>query len=134
MCVLFLIRILDTQPTQLYTANLSYAISRYRRAPAVSFHLVLVLLVVFSIYAYRDLVPLATFNQQPIDGPEGSIFLVKMTLLFGVSIVVPLCKPRRYVPLDPNVSPLLHSIPYHPSFTPRTRCLSPTMNKSRPQS
>ena len=89
---------------QLYMAILSYVICRYRHAPNASFHLVLVLLVELGTYVYRDLVPLATFDQRPIDGSEGSIFLVKMALLFGVSVVIPLCKPRRYVPLDPNVS------------------------------
>jgi hypothetical protein len=89
---------------QLYAAILSYATCRYRHAPNASFHLILILLVELGTYVYRDLIPLATFNKRPIDGSEGSIFLVKMALLFGVSTIVPLCKPRRYIPLDPNVS------------------------------
>ncbi|KAJ7747993.1 hypothetical protein B0H14DRAFT_3096981 [Mycena olivaceomarginata] len=50
-----------------------------------------VLFLVFCVYVYRDLVPLATFA-----GIMG-----KIGLLFITALIIPLFTPRQYIPIDP---------------------------------
>ncbi|KAF7299693.1 ATP-binding cassette transporter [Mycena chlorophos] len=59
-----------------------------------------VLLTAFAVYAYRDIIPLATFTLQPLD--HGAKFAAKLSLLAFTSIVVPLLTPRLYIPIDPE--------------------------------
>nr|GAT43190.1 ATP-binding cassette transporter [Mycena chlorophos] len=59
-----------------------------------------VLLTAFAVYAYRDIIPLATFTLQPLD--HGTKFAAKLSLLTFTSIVVPLLTPRLYIPIDPE--------------------------------
>jgi hypothetical protein len=56
------------------------------------------------MYFYRDLVPLATFTGIPADLSEGLRLWVKIVLLFITAVVIPLCTPRQYIPVDPLVS------------------------------
>ncbi|KAJ7147409.1 P-loop containing nucleoside triphosphate hydrolase protein [Mycena crocata] len=65
-------------------------------------HLNTLLFFTFSVYLYRDLFPLATFPLVPMDLAEGSLLWVKVTVLFTVSVIIPLATPRQYTPLDPK--------------------------------
>ncbi|KAL4068375.1 hypothetical protein V8B97DRAFT_1975301 [Scleroderma yunnanense] len=89
--------------TAVYTTLLSIisvtARSRYSRI--VASHLVVVLLVLFSTYAYRDLYPLLTFTQDPQDLHEGRLLWVKVSILTITSIALPLLCPTQYIPVDP---------------------------------
>ena len=66
-------------------------------------HLVLVLLVPWLVYVYRDVWPLATYYLTPADSAEGSLFWIKFSVLTIAAVIVPLVIPRRYVPYDPEV-------------------------------
>jgi hypothetical protein len=50
--------------------------------------------LVFAIYAYRDLWPLATYSLHPADRAEGALLWVKISLAFVAGILVPLVQPR----------------------------------------
>ena len=63
----------------------------------------LVLLTTFGIYAYRDIWPLATYSQGPVDISEGPLLWVKLGLLTLVAVMIPLFIPRQYIPVDPKV-------------------------------
>jgi len=63
-------------------------------------HLTFLLLFTWACYAYRDLWPLITFTLSPVDSAEGSALWTKIFVLTFAAIIVPLCKPRRYVPVD----------------------------------
>lgn len=54
-------------------------------------------------YIYRDIWPLATYTDLPLDRAEGSILWAKVIVLVIVGIFVPLFVPRVYVPYDPEV-------------------------------
>lgn len=66
-------------------------------------HLVTLLLFTFAVFAYRDVWPLATYTHVPMDLSEGALLWVKLGVLTLSAIVVPLCIPRVYVPVDPKV-------------------------------
>jgi hypothetical protein len=71
-------------------------------ASVASFHLSSILLITFSVYAYRDIWPLLTFTLSPADGREGSLLWAKVSLLAVAGVVIPLVTvPRR----------MSHSIP-----------------------
>ena len=86
----------------------------------MSCHNNLVLFVAFIVYVYRDIWPLATCTEKPIDDSEDTLLWTKVIVLFGTAVVIPLLVPRRYVPVDPKVivpsSTLalltVHSIPW----------------------
>ncbi|KAH9907116.1 ABC transporter type 1, transmembrane domain-containing protein [Fomitopsis serialis] len=65
-------------------------------------HLNCILFTALSVYAYRDLWPLATFTLQPMDLAEGPLLWARISLLTISSIFVPLMIPRRYISLDPE--------------------------------
>ena len=69
-------------------------------------HLILLLLVIFGVYAYRDLLPLTTFMMVPKDTSEGLILPAKVLVLVFTAIAIPLLIPRQYVPVNPRV--ILH--------------------------
>jgi hypothetical protein len=54
-------------------------------------------------YGYRNLLPLATWTELPLDRGEGSMLWAKVALLVLNAVVVPLFIPRRYIPLNPLV-------------------------------
>ncbi|KAJ7264124.1 P-loop containing nucleoside triphosphate hydrolase protein [Mycena haematopus] len=60
-----------------------------------------VLLFAFSVYVYRDLVPLSTFTGVPADVAEGWRLWAKIGLLFITAVIIPGLTPRQYIPLDP---------------------------------
>jgi hypothetical protein len=81
---------------------LVYVAARKGYASVASFHLSSILLITFSVYAYRDIWPLLTFTLSPADGRDGSLLWAKVSLLAVAGVVIPLVTPRRYVPLDPK--------------------------------
>ncbi|KAJ6590816.1 P-loop containing nucleoside triphosphate hydrolase protein [Mycena sp. CBHHK59/15] len=64
-------------------------------------HVNSVLLAAFCVYAYRDILPLATFTWVPEDLAEGPKLWAKIALLFISGVVIPLLTPRQYIPVDP---------------------------------
>ncbi|KAJ7354076.1 P-loop containing nucleoside triphosphate hydrolase protein [Mycena albidolilacea] len=60
-----------------------------------------VLFIVFSVYVYRDLIPLATFTGVPADLGEGRKLWAKIGLLFTNAVIIPLFTPQQYIPVDP---------------------------------
>ncbi|KAJ7506775.1 P-loop containing nucleoside triphosphate hydrolase protein [Mycena galericulata] len=64
-------------------------------------HVNLVLFATFCVYAYRDVLPLATLNGSPSDLDEGPALWAKVALLGVTSIVIPLVTPVSYIPVDP---------------------------------
>ena len=91
--------------TQLYASFLGLVSvsARSTRASVASVHLLLLLLVTLSVYAYRDIWPLLTFTLFPEDASEGVLLWEKIGLLAVAGIIIPLVTPRQYVPLDPKV-------------------------------
>ncbi|KAJ1309715.1 hypothetical protein OPQ81_006480 [Rhizoctonia solani] len=65
-------------------------------------HLVVLLLIALGVYAWRDLVPLATYDLHPADSAGGWLTWSRIGVLTFASAIVPLCIPRVYVPLDPK--------------------------------
>lgn len=61
-------------------------------------------------YSIRDLVPLSTYTQIPMDIEQGNFLWAKIGVIFVNAAVIPLCIPRRYTPLDPLVSHVLQII------------------------
>ncbi|KAI0638608.1 multidrug resistance-associated ABC transporter [Trametes polyzona] len=68
----------------------------------VSNHAAFLLLIIWSVYFYRDVWPLATFTLQPIDAAEGPLLWAKVAVLTVAAVIVPLFSPRPYVPVDPK--------------------------------
>lgn len=64
------------------------------------------LLLTFGIYVYRDIWPLATYFLEPVDKAEGKYLWAKISVLAVTAILIPLCIPSAYVPVDPDVSRL----------------------------
>ena len=70
----------------------------------VTRHLNLIYLLVFILFAYRDLVPFGLVNNRPAqDAEEGNLLWVRVSLLALVAAVIPLLSPRPYIPLDKKV-------------------------------
>ncbi|KAF9476113.1 multidrug resistance-associated ABC transporter [Pholiota conissans] len=65
-------------------------------------HNIIVLLSTLTVYLYRDIWPLATYDEQPEDTEEGSVLMVKIVILAFIGVVIPLVIPRRYTPVDPK--------------------------------
>ena len=63
-----------------------------------------VLFVAFAVYVYRDIWPLATFTDKPVDLSEGVVLWTKLVVLFTTAVIIPLLVPRQYVPVDPKVN------------------------------
>ncbi|KII86412.1 hypothetical protein PLICRDRAFT_144122 [Plicaturopsis crispa FD-325 SS-3] len=80
--------------------SLSSVLLDSKRSRHVKLHLVVVLLVAWSVFSYRNLWPLATFTLVPRDRADGWLLWAKAVVLTSVSIVVPLFSPRRYVPFN----------------------------------
>ncbi|KAH9972688.1 hypothetical protein BJV74DRAFT_879749 [Russula compacta] len=88
--------------TYLYAFFLSLVTvtARRSRASLAAFHLTSLLFLTFSVYAYRDVWPLLTFTLTPVDWREGLLLWVKIGLLAGAGVIIPLTIPRQYVPFD----------------------------------
>ena len=82
----------------LATVACNAAVSR-----AAVHHLAFVLIATWSVFAYRDVWPLATYSLQPLDQAEGPLLWIKFAFLTFAATVVPLLVPRQYIPVDPSV-------------------------------
>jgi hypothetical protein len=69
----------------------------------ISFHATWASLAIFCVYCYRDIWPLVTFVFAPADGGEGWLLLTKVAFAGAAAIMVPVCEPFPYIPLDPEV-------------------------------
>lgn len=58
-------------------------------------HLNVILLTSCSVYAYRDVWPLATFNQAPKDASQGLFLWIKIALITVLAAIIPLVTPRQ---------------------------------------
>ncbi len=74
-----------------------------------------VLLSTSAVYVYRDIAPLATFDDIPQDSWEGPFLWIKMGILLFIAILIPLIIPREYTPIDPK-NPM--SVPNPEQTTP----------------
>jgi len=63
-----------------------------------------VLFITLVVYIYRDVRPLATYTEIPVDGSEGALLWTKLVVLFTTAVIIPLVVPRQYVPVDPKVN------------------------------
>ena len=63
-----------------------------------------VLIIALAVYVYRDIWPLATYTENPVDESEGSLLWIKLAVLFITAVIIPLVVPRQYVPVDPKVN------------------------------
>ncbi|KAH9939279.1 uncharacterized protein BXZ73DRAFT_99483 [Epithele typhae] len=90
--------------TYAYASLLAFAsvLSRPSLNRLFTGHLVFVLLVIWCVYVYRDLWPLATFTLVPADAAEGALLWAKLGLLSFAAVFVPLFIPHQYVPVDPK--------------------------------
>ncbi|RPD55442.1 P-loop containing nucleoside triphosphate hydrolase protein [Lentinus tigrinus ALCF2SS1-7] len=60
------------------------------------------LFLLWSIYLYRDVWPLATVNLVPADKGEGLFLWAKIALLSLTGFVVPIVIPKKYTPVNPK--------------------------------
>ncbi|KAF9066068.1 hypothetical protein BDP27DRAFT_1424214 [Rhodocollybia butyracea] len=90
--------------TFLYTSLLALVsvTAKPRWSKVIIRHLNTVLLVVFCVYLYRDVYPLASFIHSPQDLHEGAALWAKIAILAILAVWIPLAIPRRYVPFDPK--------------------------------
>ncbi|KAH7886476.1 hypothetical protein F5I97DRAFT_1926721 [Phlebopus sp. FC_14] len=88
--------------TAAYTVLLSLfaVMTPLRWNGTLSAHLTTVLLVLFGVCAYRNIWPLLTYTQYPLDSHEGALLWGKVASLTLGAIVCPLFSPRLYVPFD----------------------------------
>ncbi|KAG1716785.1 hypothetical protein ID866_383 [Astraeus odoratus] len=75
--------------------------TRIERSRIAASHLVVVLLVLFSVYTYRDVYPFLTFTEEPRDLQEGCLIWAKVAVLTTIGVVLPVLCPTQYIPVDP---------------------------------
>ena len=63
-----------------------------------------VLFIALAVYVYRDVWPLATYTEKPVDESEDALLWIKLIVLFITAVIIPLFVPRQYVPVDPKVN------------------------------
>ncbi|KIJ38948.1 hypothetical protein M422DRAFT_175814, partial [Sphaerobolus stellatus SS14] len=80
----------------LFLASLSCSSLRVTRDHAIG-----VISITFVVYTYRDIWPLATSTQHPIDASD-KLLWIKLVLLTVIAVVIPLVVPGQYVPVDPK--------------------------------
>ncbi|KAJ7367252.1 P-loop containing nucleoside triphosphate hydrolase protein [Mycena albidolilacea] len=94
-------RIVQSTP-YLYTSALALlSVSPKNTRHGLIRHANCVLFLVFCVYVYRDLVPLATFTGVPADLGEGQRLWATIGLLFITAVIIPLLTPQQYIPVDP---------------------------------
>ncbi|KAF8150440.1 P-loop containing nucleoside triphosphate hydrolase protein [Mycena galopus ATCC 62051] len=92
-CRFFLHLFLLTPVAKTYCVVLALLVF-FCRDKAVTRHLHLLLFLCFSVYAYRDLWPLATWSTRPEDLSEGWIVWFKIAVLLVIGVLIPLLQPR----------------------------------------
>lgn len=96
--------IIDIVFPKVYILLLSVMI---RRDPTwtsrLAYHRRIIMLATLAVFTYRDLWPLATFDQSPTDGQLGWMAWARVALVFYCGAIVPLVLPGVYVAVDPEV-------------------------------
>ncbi|KAH8072269.1 hypothetical protein BXZ70DRAFT_1074090 [Cristinia sonorae] len=72
------------------------------RVHTITKHLSFTLLTTWLVFVYRDIFPLITYHLRPIDAEYGSLLWTSIGILSLAAVVVPLCAPRIYEPVDPE--------------------------------
>ncbi|KAG6849488.1 hypothetical protein H0H93_008015 [Arthromyces matolae] len=83
-----------------YTSCLALFSVAYPRRTVVSTHVSLVLAATWMVYFIRDVIPLMTYTESPLDSLYMLWELISVLSLTGV--VLPLVTPRPYVPFNPS--------------------------------
>ncbi|KAG6830594.1 hypothetical protein H0H92_015875 [Tricholoma furcatifolium] len=83
-----------------YTSLLALFSVVYPRFTIASSHVPLVLAASWIIYFIRDLIPLMTYTEIPLD-PLYMLWEL-IALLSFTGVILPVVKPRQYVPFDPS--------------------------------
>ncbi|WVR03866.1 hypothetical protein IAU60_000864 [Kwoniella sp. DSM 27419] len=101
-----------------YTLIFSFLLLTLRPATPLRRHLIThvdsLLFLGWIVYAYRDLWPLVTFNLEPAD-LQNAITWSRLAILTVAAGIIPLIRPRTYVPVDPYHPTPEHEI--HPEQT-----------------
>lgn len=74
------------------------------------------LFLLWSVYLYRDVWPLATVDLVPADMAEGTLLWVKIALLSIVGFVIPIVIPRKYTPINMKVGRARDTLRAHVSL------------------
>ncbi|OWT36272.1 ATP-binding cassette transporter [Cryptococcus neoformans] len=89
----------------LYTLVFSLLLLTLRPATRLRRHIIThldsLLLLAFAVYAYRDIWPLFTFNLDPAD-INTPVTWARVAILTVSAVLIPLVRPRTYVPVDPQ--------------------------------
>lgn len=64
-------------------------------------HIDMLLLLAFGLYTHRDLWPMLTYYLGPSD-LDNAITWSRVAILGVVAVVIPLIRPRTYIPVDPS--------------------------------
>lgn len=102
-----------------------------RWSRTATYHLNLLSLLFVGVYAYRDIVPLATFTQSPIDANEGWIIWAKIAVVSIVGVVIPLTIPHQYKPVDLKVKFVKQSSLHKPLLNSMTRFAAGTFRRHK---
>jgi hypothetical protein len=90
---------------QTYTLIFSFIMLNLRPATPLRgkliAHVDILLFLAFCLYTYRDLWPLLTFYLSPSD-VNNAITWSRVAILGVAAVVIPLIRPRTYVPVDPK--------------------------------
>lgn len=73
-------------------------------ATTASTHLYSILFVTFGVFAYKDLIPLATFTLCPEDDIHDWTIQLRLILLTVVGVLIPVSAPRTFKPINASVS------------------------------
>lgn len=90
---------------QTWTLLLALSLLALRPATPLRRHLIThldtLLILGWCLYAYRDIWPLLTYHLVPTD-LDNIVTWSRVALLSVVAVVIPLIRPRTYVPADPE--------------------------------
>ena len=90
---------------------------------SVTRHNNFVLFIALAVYVYRDIWPLATYTENPVDRSEGTILWAKLVVLFTTAVIIPLVVPRQYIPVDPKVNSAASTMIFKTSGTERVHSI-----------
>ncbi|KAH7108534.1 hypothetical protein BKA62DRAFT_682512 [Auriculariales sp. MPI-PUGE-AT-0066] len=76
-------------------------VAELRKARSLHTHLAYMLFVAWLAYAARDLFPLGTYTLEPLDLTDPFLW-TKLAILTIAGVVVPLCIPHIYIPINPD--------------------------------
>ncbi|KIK58410.1 hypothetical protein GYMLUDRAFT_246115 [Collybiopsis luxurians FD-317 M1] len=83
-------------------ALISLVTISYRWRAVLKRHMSMVLLVTWLAHVYRNVFPLTTFSETPLDICKGWALWTEISILTVAAIVIPAVNPREYIPVDPK--------------------------------